>query len=95
MVPPKSYKELGDKIELTYQCFMCNKDNVIVVDKVKYNRFLAGAFAQNVWPELSSGDREVLISGTHNECWNEMWPDEDEIINDLDSEIDGEGGYTA
>lgn len=34
---------------------------------------------QEIFPDLSIGDRELLISGTCNTCWQEMFgSDEDE-----------------
>jgi len=29
-----------------------------------------GEFVQNVFPEMSPEDRELLISGTHPACWD-------------------------
>jgi hypothetical protein len=37
-----------------------------------------GQFIQQALPMLSAGDREVLISGTHDECWDKMFPPDDE-----------------
>lgn len=31
---------------------------------------------QDALPELSAGDREILISGTHDACFNETFPPE-------------------
>ena len=33
---------------------------------------------QNHFTELTPGQRELLISGICEECWNEMFPEEDE-----------------
>jgi len=32
------------------------------------------AFMQDIFPELSVGDRELLISGTCNTCWDKLFP---------------------
>jgi len=35
-------------------------------------------FMQDIFPELSIEDRELLISGTCGTCWNKLFPDEEE-----------------
>ena len=41
--------------------------------------YLQGRISATVlFPELSASDREVLISGTHAKCWEEMWPQDDD-----------------
>jgi hypothetical protein len=32
-----------------------------------------GVFIQDAMPELSAGQRELLISGTCDKCWDEMF----------------------
>ena len=49
-------------------CPFCGTESEMPLDKVKYFRWQAGELAQNVWPEMSLEDREVLISGTCREC---------------------------
>lgn len=36
------------------------------------------AFMQDIFPELPIEDRELLISATCNNCWNKLFPAEDE-----------------
>lgn len=31
-----------------------------------------GALIQNAWPTLSPSDRELIMTGTCDECWNNM-----------------------
>ena len=35
-------------------------------------------FMQDIFPELSLGDRELLISGTCGTCWDKLFPSEEE-----------------
>ena len=37
-----------------------------------------GPFIQDAWPESTAEQREQVISGTHPECWNEMFGEEDD-----------------
>jgi len=40
------------------------------LDKKKY--------IQDAFPYLSTGEREQIMTGTHPECWEKMFPEEDE-----------------
>jgi hypothetical protein len=40
-------------------------------------RYLNGAYAQDAFPDLLAPIREQIISGTHPECWNEIFKDDD------------------
>lgn len=35
-------------------------------------------FMQDIFPDLSLGDRELLISGTCSTCWDKMFPEDTE-----------------
>jgi len=62
-------------------CFHCKKDNQIRISRSDYNRRMRGDFAQDIWPNLSIDDRELIISGTHPECWQAIFgKDEDKEI---------------
>lgn len=54
-------------------CHHCKKSTSIVMDSKEWKRWKDGELAQNVWPYLSSDDREMIISGTHPKCWDEMY----------------------
>jgi len=62
----------------TPPCFVCGKPGTILVDSLGFTAWQAGTFAQVAFPSLSAGERELLISGTHPTCWDEMFPEEDE-----------------
>ena len=63
----------GENVTVTKTCCVCHKEASITVDRTKYDRWIAGEHAQNVFRDLSADDREILISGTHPECWNELF----------------------
>lgn len=58
-------------------CMWCGGESRIRVDKAKWSRWMRGEYAQNVWPEWSDEERELLISGTHAACWDELMGGED------------------
>jgi len=59
-------------------CIYCQTPQSVRVDAEAAMKFAAGAYAQDCFPELSAGEREFLISGICNECWDKMFPPEDD-----------------
>lgn len=56
------------------QCKYCKKDYTVNVDEEKYNLWKKGKdYIQNIMPELSALDRELLISRTCNSCFDEIF----------------------
>ena len=66
-----------EKASYQVYCRMCSKPHYIVVYPSDLARFEAGTHAQDAFPYLSADDRELLISGTCDECWNKMFSDDD------------------
>lgn len=63
----------------TNSCYHCGQENIITIDQQDYKLWKVNqTFVQLVFPELSPEQREILISGTHPECWDEVFPEEDE-----------------
>ena len=62
----------------TPRCFQCGCTGEIRVPSSGLTRRRAGALMQEAFPELDKGLREQLISGTHPECWAEMFGSDDE-----------------
>jgi hypothetical protein len=55
----------------------CGKTSTLTVDIdgwVKCNT----QHVQVAFPDMSAGDRELLISGTHPECWERIFADDGE-----------------
>ena len=69
-------------------CIMCGKTSFISVDADGYRMWQAGALIQVALPHVSAAEREMLITGTHPECWNIMSEeyegedDDDEFIDE-------------
>ncbi len=57
----------------TRKCIVCNEATVMDVSADKLARWRAGEHVQNVWPEWSPDKRELMITGTHPKCWDEMF----------------------
>lgn len=56
-------------------CVICAKPNQIHVPDEVVARINAGDFIQDAWPDSTSDEREVLISGSHQECWSNLFRD--------------------
>ena len=59
------------------KCNGCKVSESYLVDQNLFDDWSKGAMVQDVFPELTPGQREMLISGTCSECWNKMWTELD------------------
>jgi len=59
---------------------MCGKIGTVEIPISEYEAWNdgRGPLIQNAMPSVSAGDREMLLSGTHDECWDKMFADEEE-----------------
>lgn len=57
----------------TPRCIECGKTGEVAVHRDSYFAWKNGALIQEVMPELSSDKREMLMTGTHPECWTKMF----------------------
>lgn len=58
-------------------CLHCAQDAIVVVTTNDYNRWIGGELAQRAFPEMKPEDREMLISGVHTKCWEEICSEEE------------------
>jgi len=72
-MPGAQVTVIGERVTITRICQWCNKPASIEVGLDSFNEWCAGGHAQKVWPSLSAEQREIIISGTHGECWDLMW----------------------
>lgn len=73
------------KITVHKNCLVCGLGSIIEVDPDKWIKYVDGLKThksaathgvQVLFPELSPGEREVIISGTHPECWDKLFGNE-------------------
>ena len=64
------------KAKMTRECPICGKIQTLVADEkmfkegiLKYN---GGMLIQNAFPFLTPSDRELMMTGICDECWNNM-----------------------
>ena len=64
-----------------HDCVVCGKrHDSIVLDAERYYQWKAGSCVQDVFPEMTEEQREILISGTCPECWDALFSKEDEEV---------------
>lgn len=64
-------------VEVT--CRVCGKTHKFYVDPVGFNKFEEGTMLiQDALPELTSGQREMLLSQICEECFDKMFENEDD-----------------
>lgn len=66
--------------ELRVHCRLCHKEHIL---KVRVQDYIAfdmpnRPHIQDIFPYLTPAERELLISGTCEECWNKMFGGEDD-----------------
>lgn len=75
------------KLTLEITCPICGKVNELEVEEEKFNLYNEGKDnIQNIFPELSPVERELLITGICQSCWDKFMKeyeyDEDEYENE-------------
>jgi len=75
MKKPPQFKGSTMQVE-TPTCIFCGKGGWVTVPIAGYNAWRDGAFIQNALPQLTPGQREQLINGTHDECFNKNIPED-------------------
>jgi hypothetical protein len=56
-------------------CTCCGEGYMFGVSLSGVYQFWAGSFVQDAFPEMPKQHREMLISGTCPECWDDMFKD--------------------
>lgn len=59
-------------------CVMCNKSAEVKVPLHGFTLWQSGELIQKAMPQLSADDRELLITGTHSDCWERLFAGSEE-----------------
>lgn len=65
-------------VKLSKKCPYCRQLTWIDVDYDKLKRWQSGENIQNVWPEKTPGERELIKTGIHEACWNSIFSKEED-----------------
>lgn len=64
---------MPDTIDIrTLPCSECKKVSTLTVSKAGYEAWKGGALIQNALSDLTPDERELLVTGTHPQCWGEL-----------------------
>ncbi len=63
--------------ELECSCVHCDYTEDILVDEADYDAWHNGAFIQDVFPYLTAGQRELMISNTCDNCWKKFFGEDE------------------
>lgn len=53
-------------------CPVCGKRATVTVNGEGYRRWHSGELIQHAFPAMTADMRELLISGTHHDCYNTL-----------------------
>lgn len=56
------------------QCMHCAQHNQILVDLADYVKWSGGELIHEAFPWLNPTEREILKTGIHGKCWDEIFP---------------------
>ena len=76
MFPRNTIQASSEQVtNFTIQCKKCKTKFPFLLNSTKIKAWQAGEKIQDVFPELTVDDRELLISGVCDRCFDEMWPE--------------------
>jgi hypothetical protein len=74
-----NFQFLDEGVIFSKVCFHCGDESWFRITEKEYKAWVTNdGYIQDVFPHMSNEDREVMISGTHPDCWNAMFPEEDD-----------------
>lgn len=59
------------------RCPICGKSYIVIVPHEGFIKWRSGSRIQDCLPNLSSEDREALMSGICGECWDKIYGGEE------------------
>lgn len=77
-------RKLLDVRSVNVRCVMCQQVHTLNVRAEDVDAWKNGKHAQDAFPYLNAGDRELLISRTCPKCWAEMFGEEPGLADPMD-----------
>lgn len=65
-------------MRIVIPCMICRKQYAVEMKDEAHRRWMSGEHIQDVAPELTDSEREILISGVCGKCFDEMFAEEEE-----------------
>ena len=64
----------NNKVICKIECPFCGREYMVKVSRKGWVDYTVNnKLAQDCFPELSPAERELLISGTCNQCWEDLY----------------------
>jgi len=64
-------------VDMDIECFKCKGHTTLTITEFQYERFRDNKeLMQNIFPEMSPENRELLISRTCPKCWQTLFSSE-------------------
>lgn len=57
----------------TPRCMACGEASIVELTDAEQAALDSGALIQDALPDRTADERELLITGTHGECWDRMF----------------------
>lgn len=73
-------QEYGITTVETQPCIICKQTTIMELADSKYWEWTGGKKIQHVFPDPPVGQRELLITGTHDECWDKLTESSDNNV---------------
>lgn len=70
----------GTTVTVKSACPLCGEPSLVenVSKLALFNWLTGGEYIQNAMPMLSAGERETLLSGSHEKCFDEAFAEDEE-----------------
>ena len=62
----------------TRPCCVCGQSEIKTLNREAVYRWQGGENIERAFPEMGAGERELLITGTHPDCWDKLFSEEEE-----------------
>ena len=65
--------------QIVTECPYCHRKHVFTITDEQFNKYANGeSYIQTIFPELTAPEREMLITGICEECWNKIFSSEED-----------------
>ncbi len=66
------------KIRVPTRCPVCGHAGMLLVERDGYHRWISGELVQRALPDLTPSEREQLMTGIDDVCWERLFGGEEE-----------------
>ena len=77
-----STQSIVQQVILNNTCIHCGLNNQLTLDAIALANWRSGEYIQKAFPKLDYQQRELIQTGIHPECWDDMFPTDKDNSND-------------